>query len=191
MKLEFFLREGGRQAIWNQLWNHLWEHRFSVPDPRVFPLPSDLFSAQTTENRNYNWACPERARPRVLLTPKLVTSELQQVTSGQLWLHLIDIKPWLLNHTAETAVTNYGNPYPYYFSFPVFCVVRHFCLSLLSNFYCGILNLYNIVWSYRKFSSICKPEEGWYGQPKYCYEKTIHVVLISFAVVFGLLVFDS
>ena len=32
-------------------------------------------------------------------------------------------------------------------------------------------------------------EEGWYGQPKYCHVKTIHVVLISFAVVFGLLVF--
>ena len=26
-------------------------------------------------------------------------------------------------------------------------------------------------------SNICKPEEGWYGQPKYCYEKTMHVVL--------------
>ena len=39
-------------------------------------------------------------------------------------------------------------------------------------------------------SDICKPEEGWYGQqPKYCYEKIIHVVLISFAVVFGFLVF--
>jgi len=37
----------------------------------------------------------------------------------------------------------------------------------------------------------CKPEEGWYGQPKYCYEKTTHVVLISFAVVSGLLVFGS
>ena len=22
-----------------------------------------------------------------------------------------------------------------------------------------------------------KPEEGWYGQPKYCYEETIHVPL--------------
>jgi len=39
------------------------------------------------------------------------------------------------------------------------------------------------------YTNICKPKEGWYGQPKYCYEKTIHVVLISFAVVFGLLVF--
>ena len=36
-----------------------------------------------------------------------------------------------------------------------------------------------------------KPEDGWYGQPKYCYEKTIHVFLSSFAVVFGLLVFGS
>ena len=26
-------------------------------------------------------------------------------------------------------------------------------------------------------SNIYKPEEGWYGQPKYCYEKTMHVVL--------------
>ena len=24
---------------------------------------------------------------------------------------------------------------------------------------------------------MCKPEEGWYSQPKYCYEKTIRVVL--------------
>ena len=31
------------------------------------------------------------------------------------------------------------------FSFPVFCVVRHFRLSLLNNFYCDILHLYNIV----------------------------------------------
>ena len=29
------------------------------------------------------------------------------------------------------------------------------------------------------------------GQPKYCYEKAMHVVMISFAVVFGLLVFCS
>ena len=36
------------------------------------------------------------------------------------------------------------------------------------------------------FRNICKPEEGWYGQLKYCYEKTIYVVLNSFAVVFGL-----
>ena len=26
-------------------------------------------------------------------------------------------------------------------------------------------------------SNICKPEDGWYAQPKYCYEKTIPVVL--------------
>ena len=41
-----------------------------------------------------------------------------------------------------------------------FYVVRHFRLSLLNNFYCDILHL-----------NICKPEEGWYGQPKYCYKK--------------------
>ena len=32
------------------------ENRFSVPDPRVFPPPGVRFSAQTTENRIYNWA---------------------------------------------------------------------------------------------------------------------------------------
>ena len=63
------------------------------------------------------------------------------------------------------------------FSFLVFCVVRHFRLFLLNNFYCDILHLYNIVWFLHKFSNICKPEEGWYGQPKYCHEKAIHVVL--------------
>ena len=36
-----------------------------------------------------------------------------------------------------------------------------------------------------QFSTICKPEEGWCGQPKYCSKKATHVV-ISFAVVFGL-----
>ena len=42
---------------------------------------------------------------------------------------------------------------------------------------------------YHTFSTICEPEEDWYGEPKYCYVKTIHVVLISFAKVFGLLLF--
>ena len=41
-----------------------------------------------------------------------------------------------------------------------------------------------------KFSDNCKPEEGWYDQPKYCYENAIHVVMISFAVVFGLTPFS-
>ena len=37
------------------------EHLFSVPDPRVFPPPGDRFSAQTTENRIYNWAALKEA----------------------------------------------------------------------------------------------------------------------------------
>ena len=45
-------------------------------------------------------------------------------------------------------------------------------------FYCDILHLYNIV----KFSNICKPEEGWYGQPKYGYKKQyiylVHALLL-------------
>ena len=47
--------------------------------------------------------------------------------------------------------------------------MRHLRLSLLNNFYCGILHPYNI--GIPTFSNICKPEEGWYGQPKYCYKK--------------------
>ena len=30
--------------------------------------------------------------------------------------------------------------------------------------------IYVILWFLHKFSNICKPEEGWYGQPKYCYK---------------------
>ena len=50
-----------------------------------------------------------------------------------------------------------------------------------------------ILWLLHKFSNICKSGEGWYGRPKSCYKKkTIHVVTgISFAVVFGLLVFGD
>ena len=32
-------------------------------------------------------------------------------------------------------------------------------------------SMYIILWLLHKFSNICKPEEGWYGQPKYCYKK--------------------
>ena len=39
--------------------------------------------------------------------------------------------------------------------------------------------------------NICKPEEGWNGQPKYCYKKQYTLFEISFAVVFGLLVLVS
>ena len=62
------------------------------------------------------------------------------------------------------------------FSLSSFCVVCHFRLSLLNNFYCDILHLY-LLWFLHKFSNIRKPEEAWYGQPKYCYKKTIHVVM--------------
>ena len=40
------------------------------------------------------------------------------------------------------------------------------------NFYFDILHLYNIVIpSLRSVLNICKPEEGWYGRPKYYYKK--------------------
>ena len=45
-------------------------------------------------------------------------------------------------------------------------------------------------WEYHPSSGVQmlqnkKPEEGWYGQPKYCSKRAIHVVM-SFAVVSGL-----
>ena len=46
------------------------------------------------------------------------------------------------------------------FTFGV-CVIRHFRLSLLNNFYCDILHLYNIVIPTQVQYNICKPEEGW------------------------------
>ena len=45
----------------------------------------------------------------------------------------------------------------------------HFNLFLVNT-----ARVYRIVLIY---NYICKPDEGWYGQPKYCYEKTIPVVL--------------
>ena len=53
-------------------------------------------------------------------------------------------------------------------------------------------SIYIILWLLHKLSNICKPEEGWYAQPKYCYKKKQYTLFwISFAVVFGLLVFGS
>ena len=34
-----------------------------------------------------------------------------------------------------------------------------------------LFSIYIILWLLHKLSNICKPEEGWYGQPKYCYKK--------------------
>ena len=52
-----------RKGQCKEKWNHFWDNRFSVLNPRAFPPPGDRFSAQMTENRNYNWACPERGSP--------------------------------------------------------------------------------------------------------------------------------
>ena len=67
------------------------------------------------------------------------------------------------------------------FSFPVSCVVRHFRLSFLNNFCCDILHCIYTILVIPVTSSVTSVNLN-----KYCYEKTIHVVLISFAVFFGL-----
>ena len=82
------------------------------------------------------------------------------------------------------------------FSREVIFTRAHVSLALLSlRKNGGLLVVYQllnivipIISSLRTPGSFCKPEKGWYGQPKYCYEKA-NVVMISFAVVLGLLIF--
>ena len=64
---------------------------------------------------------------------------------------------------------------------------RHACLLLARPFFLVPTTSKRLLRRLQRvllFRNICKPEEGWYGQLKYCYEKAIHIVLISFAVVF-------
>ena len=85
--------------------------------------------------------------------------------------HLID-----KTMTLESHGLNHRNELLYYciiefvFFLSSFCVVRHFRLSLLNNLY-ATFTTYIILWLLHKFSNIGKPEEGRYGQPKYCYKK--------------------
>ena len=53
-----------------------------------------------------------------------------------------------------------------------------------NNVYCFLITIFRLA-----IPAFYKPEEGWYGHPKYCYEKAIDAVMISFAVVFRILVF--
>ena len=52
----------------------------------------------------------------------------------------------------------------------------------LSCFKSLLVSIYIILWLLHKFSNICKPEEGWYSQPKYCYKKQYTLLWINFAV---------
>ena len=40
-------------------------------------------------------------------------------------------------------------------------------------------SVYIILWLLHKFSNICKPEEAWYGQPKYCYKKHYSLIVLN------------
>ena len=71
-----------------------------------------------------------------------------------------------------TAVFFNCNPFPWYFSFQLLCCTSFPPLPFIATF-----SILIILWLLHKFSNICTPEEGWYGQPKYCYKKTIHVVM--------------
>ena len=55
----------------------------------------------------------------------------------------------------------------------------------------NLSSAFSDVWLLHKFSNICKSEEGWYGQPIYCYKKQYTLFSISIAVVFGCLVLGS
>ena len=41
-----------------------------------------------------------------------------------------------------------------------------------NNVYCFFITIFRLA-----IPALCKPEEGWYGMQKYCYKKTIHVVM--------------
>ena len=56
------------------------------------------------------------------------------------------------------------------FSFPVF-MLNVISASPFKTIFIATFSIYIILWFLHKFSNICKPEEGWYGQPKYCYKK--------------------
>ena len=56
------------------------------------------------------------------------------------------------------------------------------CTSFPRLPFIATFSIYKILWLLQKFSNICKPEEGWYGQPKYGYKKQyiylVHALLL-------------
>ena len=52
------------------------------------------------------------------------------------------------------------------FRFQFWCCTSFPPLPFIATF-----SIYIVLWLLHKFSNICKPEEGWYGQPRYCYKK--------------------
>ena len=91
-------------------------------------------------------------------------------------------------------MTNYCNPYPlYYFFFSIFLGCTSFPPDLpLNNFYCDILHLYNIVIPIiGSVTSVNLKKSGKASRNNDMKNNTRHGVLISFAVVSGLLVFGS
>ena len=50
-------------------------------------------------------------------------------------------------------------------------------------------SIYIILWLLHKLSNICKPEEGWYGQRKYCYKKQ-YTLFLQKSLDFSFLVYD-
>ena len=109
---------------------------------------------------------------------------------------LVNFPTYCKHHllTALGTVTLYKKP-------PWRIIVIHILSIFPSQFLCctsfpplpfiATFSIYIILWLLHKFSNICEPEEGWYGQPKYCYKKQYTLFWISFAVVFGLLVLGT
>ena len=64
---------------------------------------------------------------------------------------------------------------------------KDYCKADYNNVYCFFITIFSIP-AFFRFPDVT---EGWYGQQKYCCKKAEHVVMISFAIVFGLLVFSS
>ena len=67
----------------------------------------------------------------------------------------------------------------------LYCVVRLMLYFIFASpfkaIFIAMFHIYTEHYSfYHKFTNICKPEEGWYGQPKHGSKEATHVV-ISFA----------
>ena len=80
--------------------------------------------------------------------------------------HLIDkamtLEPHGLKPPWRIIVIHILSIFPFHF----LCCTSFPPLPFIATF-----SIYIILWLLHKFSNICKPEEGWYSQPKYCYKK--------------------
>ena len=67
----------------------------------------------------------------------------------------------------------------YFMETPHWCCFDVIFGSPFQTIFIATFSISIILWLLHKFSNICKSEEGWYGQPKYCYKKQYTLLLES------------